>query len=144
MKTDWFLENPRQRTLALILNWKCVHLLTVFTVLTTQFCIVIVRSASCWMIISLVPLPEMTWPPFLYFICLKLCRIHLQIQNLHHKKLSGCLPSTKLKYLDQMVAWPILSLEESSQQLSAPLSILFSKSFHSSIQPDAWKQALVS
>jgi len=40
--------------------------------------------------------------------------------------------------------WPILSLKECRQQLSAPLSILFNKPFNSSTLPDAWKEAIVA
>ena len=40
--------------------------------------------------------------------------------------------------------WSILSLEECAQQLSVPLSILFSKSFNSTSLPLAWKDALVT
>ena len=40
--------------------------------------------------------------------------------------------------------WLILFLKECGQQLSVPLSILFSKSFNSSTLPDAWKEALIT
>ena len=60
-----------------------------------------------------------------------------------------CAVYTKLINLNPSKAsdpeeWPILSLKECAQQLSIPLSILFSKSFNSSSLLTTWKEAFVT
>ena len=60
------------------------------------------------------------------------CAVHTKLINLDPSKASG--PE----------GWPILSLKECAQQLSIPLSILFSKSFNSSSLPTTWKEAFVT
>ena len=71
------------------------------------------------------------------------------IDPLTDVEFTPCAVYTKLINLDPSKAsgpegWPILSLKECAQQLSIPLSILFSKSFNSSSLPTTWKEAFVT
>ena len=42
------------------------------------------------------------------------------------------------------VGWPLLALKKAAQQISLPLSILFTKSLQSGLLPNDWKQAHIT
>ena len=76
-------------------------------------------------------------------------KLDFDINSLTDIEFIPCIMHNKLINLDPAEAsgpegWPIVSLKECAQQLSVPLSILFSKSFNSTFLPLAWKEALVT
>ena len=76
-------------------------------------------------------------------------KLDFDINPLTDIEFTPCIIHNKLINLDPAKAsgpegWPILSLKECTQQLSIPLSILFSKSFNSTSLLLAWKEALVT
>ena len=76
--------------------------------------------------------------------CIPSFKLDFDINSLTDIEFIPCIMHNKLINLDPAEGWPIVSLKECAQQLSVPLSILFSKSFNSTFLPLAWKEALVT